>query len=136
MRHLPSTFTFAAVFCLTWLRTLWSAGTPRLRHMCTDRPVYTSGATQLSLSRTSSTPGTVWSAAVTTLSRESCLCTWRLTCLWSDVRIFLHLCTASELNQSLQHNKTSTIQSMKLHCFCTFASLAPVVGTSSARSRT
>ena len=29
---------------------------------------------------------------LTTLSRESCLCTWRLTCLWIDVRIFLHLC--------------------------------------------
>ena len=27
-----------------------------------------------------------------TLSRESCLCTWRLTCLWTDVRVFLHLC--------------------------------------------
>ena len=29
---------------------------------------------------------------LTTLSRESCLWTWRLTCLWADVRIFLHLC--------------------------------------------
>ena len=28
----------------------------------------------------------------TTLSRDSCLCTWCLTCLWTDVRIFLHLC--------------------------------------------
>ena len=30
-----------------------------------------------------------------TLSRESCLRTC-LTCLWTDVRIFLHLCTASD----------------------------------------
>ena len=136
MRHLPSTFTFAAVFCLTWLRTLWSAGTPRLRHVCAliDQSTrLVEPYCSLSLSRASSTPGAVWSAAVTTLSRESCLCTWRLTCLWSDVRIFLHLCTASELNQSLQHNKASTVQSMNLHCFCTFASLAPVVGTSSAQ---
>ena len=29
---------------------------------------------------------------LTTLSRESCLCTWRLTRLWTDVRIFLHIC--------------------------------------------
>ena len=54
---------------------------------------------------------------LTTLSRGSCPCTWRPTCLWSDVRIFLHLCTASELNLSLLHNKTSTVQSMNLHCF-------------------
>ena len=33
---------------------------------------------------------------LTTLSRESCLCTWRLTCLWTDVRIFLYLCTAPD----------------------------------------
>ena len=43
VRHLPSTFTFAAVFCLTWLRASWSAGTLRLRHVCTDPAVYTSG---------------------------------------------------------------------------------------------
>ena len=29
---------------------------------------------------------------LTTLSRESCLCTWRLTRLWTDVWIFFHLC--------------------------------------------
>ena len=29
--------------------------------------------------------------SLATLSRESCLCTWRLTRLWTDVRIFLHL---------------------------------------------
>ena len=29
---------------------------------------------------------------LTNLSRETCLCTWRLTRLWTDVRIFLHLC--------------------------------------------
>ena len=29
----------------------------------------------------------------------------------------MHLCTASELNLSLQHNKTSTIQSLNPHCF-------------------
>ena len=28
---------------------------------------------------------------LTTAHRESCLCTWRLTRLWNDVRIFLHL---------------------------------------------
>ena len=54
---------------------------------------------------------------VTTLSRGSCLCTWRLTCLWSDVRIFLRLCTAPELNLSLQHHKMSAIRSMNLRCF-------------------
>ena len=44
-----------------------------------------------SLSRASSTPGTISSAALTTLSRESYLCTWRLTPLWTDVRKFVHL---------------------------------------------
>ena len=29
---------------------------------------------------------------LTTLSRESCLCTWRLTCLWTDVLTLLHPC--------------------------------------------
>ena len=29
---------------------------------------------------------------LTTLSREPCLCTWCLTCFWTGVRIFLHLC--------------------------------------------
>ena len=33
----------ALLFSLTWLCASWSAGTPRLRHVCTDRPVYTSG---------------------------------------------------------------------------------------------
>ena len=40
-------FTFAAVFLLTWPRASWSAGTPRLRRVCTDRPVYTSGGAKL-----------------------------------------------------------------------------------------
>ena len=29
---------------------------------------------------------------LTTLSRDPCLCTWRLSCLWTDERICLHLC--------------------------------------------
>ena len=33
----------ALLFSLTWLRTSWSAGTPRLRRVCADRPVCTSG---------------------------------------------------------------------------------------------
>ena len=35
-----SAFTPAAalLFSLTWLCASWSAGTPRLRHVCTDRP--------------------------------------------------------------------------------------------------
>ena len=41
-----------------------------------------------------------WHRFVGCLSRlflvSLCLCTWRLTCLWTDVRIFLHLCTASD----------------------------------------
>ena len=36
-------FVFAAVFHLTWLCASWSAGTPRLRHVRKDRPVYMSG---------------------------------------------------------------------------------------------
>ena len=35
-------FVFAAVFHLTWLCASWSAGTPRLRHVRKDRPVYVS----------------------------------------------------------------------------------------------
>ena len=40
-------FTFAAVFLLTWPRASWSAGTPRLGRVCTDRPVYTSVGAKL-----------------------------------------------------------------------------------------
>ena len=46
---------------------------------------------------------------LTTLSRESCLCTWRRPCLWTDFRIFLHLCIlgtcrwSSSLALPLQH---------------------------------
>ena len=66
--------------------------------MCTDRPVYTSGgALLLTLSFS---PSLVLQALLppfrrlplTTLSRDPCLCTWRLTCLWTEVRIFQHLC--------------------------------------------
>ena len=57
-------FTPAASSSSTWLRFSWSAGTPRLRHECTDRPVYISGGSlQLSLSHASSAPGTLSSAA-------------------------------------------------------------------------
>ena len=54
---------------------------------------------------------------LTTFSRESCLCIWRLIRLWTDTWIFLHLCTQSDLNLSFQHNNTSTVQSMNLHRF-------------------
>ena len=47
LRPPQSAFTFAAVFLLTWPRASWSAGTPRLRRVCTDRPVYTSGGAKL-----------------------------------------------------------------------------------------
>ena len=36
-------FVFAAVFHLTWICASWLAGTPRLRHVRKDRPVYMSG---------------------------------------------------------------------------------------------
>ena len=79
---------------LTWLRASWSAGTPRLRCVRTDRQVYTSGgALLLSLSLVlQALLAPFRRLSLRTLSRESCLCTWRLTCLWTDVRIFLHLC--------------------------------------------
>ena len=41
LRPPQSAFTFAAVFLLSWLRASWSAGTPRLRRVCTDRQVET-----------------------------------------------------------------------------------------------
>ena len=109
---------FAAVFCLTWLCASWSAGTPRLRPVCAliDRSTrLVEPCCSLSLVLRA-LPAPFRRLPLTTLSRVSCRCTWRLTCLWSDVRIFLHLCTASELNLSLQHNRTSTIQSMNLYC--------------------
>ena len=74
MRHLPSTFTLAAFFCLTWLRVSGHAST----QTCVIHRF---------------------------VGCHSRLFLVRLTCLWSDVRILLHLCTASELNLSLQHNK-------------------------------
>ena len=64
---MPSIFLQLSFLLLTWFRASWSAGTPRLKHVCTDRPLYTSGEPRNSLS-------------------------WRLTRLWTDVRIFLHLC--------------------------------------------
>ena len=92
VRPSSSAFTFAAVFCLTWLRASWSAGTPRPRPVCAliDRCTrlvepYCSLVLQALLAPFRRLP-------LTTLSRESCLCTWRLTRLWTDVWIFLHLC--------------------------------------------
>ena len=64
--------------------------------VCTDRPVYTSGgALQLPLVL-QALLAPFRRLPLTTLSREPCLCTWRLTRMWTDVRIFLHLCTASD----------------------------------------
>ena len=85
VRPSSSAFTFCTClffFSLTWLCASWSTGTPRLRHVCTDRPVYTSGGALL-----------VLQALLAPVRRlPSCLCTWRLARLWTDVRIFLHLC--------------------------------------------
>ena len=56
---------------LTWLRASWSAGTPRLRHVRIDRPVFMSGgAFELSLSSQarlsrSATPLLRWNRAPT-----------------------------------------------------------------------
>ena len=47
LRLPQSAFTFAAVSLLTWPRASWSAGTPRLRRVSTDRPVYTSSGAKL-----------------------------------------------------------------------------------------
>ena len=63
VRLSSSAFTLLQLSCWTWLCASWSAGTPRLRYVCTDRTVYTSGGA-FSLSRASSTSGTVSSAAV------------------------------------------------------------------------
>ena len=71
----------------------WSAGTPRTETcVCTDRPVYMSGGAMLLSFVPPSPLAPFHRLPLTTLSHESCLCTWRLTCLWTDVRIFLHLC--------------------------------------------
>ena len=59
--------------------------------VCTDQLVTTSGgATLLSFVPPHLAP--FHRLPLTTLSRDSCLCTWRLTRLWTDVRIVLHLC--------------------------------------------
>ena len=70
LRPPQSAFTFAAVFLLTWPRASWSAGTPRLRRACTDRPVYTSGGATLC---------TLFSRCALHLALR----------LWTDVRVFL-----------------------------------------------
>ena len=89
---------FAAVFCFVWLCASWSAGTPRLRPVCalndrSTRPVEPYCSLSLVLQ---ALPVPFRRLPLMTLSRQSCLCTWRLTCLWTDVRIFQHLCTASD----------------------------------------
>ena len=93
-------------------------GTHRLRHVCIDRPLYTSGwslTTSLSFSCFKHSWHRFHRLPLTPLSRESCLCTWRLTCLQSDVRIFLHLCTASELNLSpAQEDVNDSIKELAL----------------------
>ena len=71
----------------------WSACTPRTETcVCTDRPVYMSGGVILLSFVPPSPLAPFHPLPLTTLSRESFLCTWSLTCLWADVRIFLHLC--------------------------------------------
>ena len=77
----------ALLFSLTWLRTSWPASTPRLRHVCADRPVCTSGgASQLSHSCFKDS----WHRFVCCRSRLFLvnLVFALLTRLWTDVWIF------------------------------------------------
>ena len=60
--------------------------------VCTDRLVYTSGGAILLSFVPPPHLAPFHRLPLTTLSRDSCLCTWRLTRLWTDVRIVLHLC--------------------------------------------
>ena len=77
-------------FFLTWLCASWSAGTPRLRHI--DRSTCLVEPYTLSLSCFKHS----WHRFIGCRSRLFLVnlgfWTWRLTCLWADVRIFLHLC--------------------------------------------
>ena len=79
---------------LTWALCLVVAGTPRLRPVC----ALIGRSTHLvepycSLSLVlQALLAPFRRLSLTTLSLELCPCTWRLTRLWTDVRIFLHLC--------------------------------------------
>ena len=84
LRPPRSAFTFAAVFLLTSPRASWPAGTPRLRRVCTDRPVYTSSGDKLP----SFMPPSLLAPFhhCTLLSR----CALHLASrLWTDVPVFL-----------------------------------------------
>ena len=83
VRPSSSAFTFAAVLCLTWLCASWSAGTPRLRHVWWSLLALSLVLQALPLL------APFHRLLFTTAHR---LCTWRLTRLWTDVRIFSHLC--------------------------------------------
>ena len=82
LRPPQSTFTFAAVFLLTWPRASWSAGTPRLR-----RVVYTSGGAKLLSFMPPSLLAPFHRLPLCTLFSR---CALHLALrLWTDVRVFL-----------------------------------------------
>ena len=80
--------------CLLFDLASWSAGTPRPRPVCalidrSTRLVEPHNSLSLVLQ---ALLAPFRRLPLTTLSRESCLCTWRLSRLWTDVWISLHLC--------------------------------------------
>ena len=77
LRPPRSAFTFAAVFLLTSPRASWSAGTDRLRRVCTDRPVYTSGGDKLLSFMPSSLLAPFHHCTLLSLD---VLCTWLQAC--------------------------------------------------------